>query len=230
VKRFSIITGISHYVLGFAGEGNRFIEQLIDRHGLQPKLIVINLDGVNFFDQPKNTTTAAIALETEIFSPYVEYFLKYTGQRLQRVLCAPSPIYNFFCGDWDTIYRETSTGHRQTAHRSIPIEKKPVTYISDIPTAWVKNKDKILAEAKSFSKNMEKRGICVVLTNVPSGFTLAKMEIIALRLAEEMGAFLILPTVDDLYTSDRSHLTPDNAERFSSVLMESLRPHMMKCQ
>lgn len=226
---FSTHTGLKHYLLGFASEGSRFAELLMERQNIFPKLVVVNLDNTYFFDYPSNITDVAVRIELNPISSWLEYTLKYTGQQLQRTLCKPNqprPLTNWLCGEEDTVYRNVHNGHWETAHRANTKNNLTIRTKDTLPASWIERKRSILAEAKRFSEQMKKNGTCVVAINVPFNESSDKVAEVQ---AMAMDVPLILPDTSDLYTFDHSHLAPKSAQLYSTLVIAELTRYIDRC-
>ena len=227
LDRFSKQTGYSHYTLGFAGEGARFIESLIERHDLRPKVVVINLDGAEFFYSPPMPD--ALRLMARPLPGWVEYLIKKLGQEIQRRSCTGSnamPVLSRVCGKDDAIFRETGNGHWQFDHRPNFAENFPMVAEPGPPSYWDGHRQAILTDARRFARSMQQRGVCVIFTNVPS-------EDSSLAIAREQASAadvpIILPAMEGLRTFDHSHLGPDSSRRFTGAVLKELRPLLDRC-
>jgi len=225
LDQFSKETGLAHYNLAFAGEGNRFIERLIDRHGLKPKMVIINLDGIEFFDQPRGTMQDASELMTRELPSWVQYRVKQLGQKIQRRFCHPAGP-SFLCSKGDTVYRKVSNGHWLFQHRPHVAERYDIIAEPSLPPQWATRREAILEEARLFVEHMKRLGTCVVFTNIPGEDTSPS---VAKAQADAVGVPFVLPELSGLRTFDHSHLAPVSGQRFAAEFVRLLRPYIAQC-
>jgi len=225
IERFSEQGGHRIYTLGFAGEGYQFAQRLIERHDLRPRVLIVNLDGADFFYQP--AMPDALKLISRPLPEWAEYSMKKAGQLIQRNVCkTPSWISSRLCGADDTLYRSIETGFWQFSHRSNYVDRFSTAVQTDMPDFWIMHRDEILLKARRFAEKMQARGSCVIFTTVPTERWWPE---VVKDQAAAASVPLITSSLGDLRTFDHSHLGPASSERFSSEFLEKLQPYIDRC-
>ena len=199
------------------GENIAFGRSLIERHGLQPSMVVVPIDH-NVLDD-KHTDTASKAMETPWWTAYrsmVEGDLRWrVARRLHQLMPR---------ADW---FQHPGLRKRWYIARDVPtgswhLLQRPE---GDFPATAVGPKDDVsfdaerLADARAFVDAMRERDIDVVFTHVPSAVQSPQQAIDA---ADALDVPLILIPGDALRTFDTSHLHPESARQFTEAFVDQL--------
>lgn len=212
---------ISYYLLGFGyAEGNAFEAAVIKRFHLRPKVIVITVD---FFS--RGLSQPAKAVTSGNIGPRIEYASKHWAALVSRAMCK---IVGAACSTkWASIYRSTVDGRWiwEQIYRSpdaeIPIdpEKRAV-----IPTKYF---DSNVDSVRRFLQLLEIDHGCVVITAAPN--SLDAWEPLAQEIGRRLDLQVVLPELEGLATTDKSHLNKASAERWSAAVLGKMEPVLNRC-
>lgn len=216
-------SGAAWYAMGFGfGARSDMPEAMILRHGLAPRMLVINADP--FFSESAAGLSGKVLAGGDAF--IAEYEKKRQLQALHPSLCErfgrDKPWSRWTCGSKPTLFRARSNGTWVVEHYR-PDQHIPVLY-SD--THLMDKLDDTVAAAERFFAVTGVDRDCVVLTTTPQNPTPLTM---TRELAERLDVAFEFPELDDLWTIDASHLDAPSAERWSAALMRQLAPHIERC-
>ncbi len=203
--------GISHYLLGFGqGAQSPVAEKIIRRHGLQPQVVVANIDP--FFSTETNGTFQRVLDQPDTL--HTEFKRKKQLQHWQTKVCESEEqrFFNWLCrGSNETLYRARSNGHWRTDYYRENL-RIPVSQ-SDL---LLDQLDEAEMAAREFMDDINVPLDCLVLTVTPKTDTPVAF---AEQLAARMQRPLVNPTVDGLVTIDHSHLDKASASVWSSAFL-----------
>ena len=186
----------------------RFALELIRKHDLRPKIVVV-VGGPHVFrdlwsapaDQARSMT------RWQAWAAWVEADARW---RLQRWLHSWLPKIDWFDHDLTSpwiLYRSTRTGWLLPVvepSSSIPIGARPEdpSYAALLPLA------------RELKQELDQRGAELVLSVVPYGDTRTGH---LPFLAQELGVPVVLPSFDGMFTADGSHLDRSSARSYAKI-------------
>ena len=206
--------GVSHYLLGFAYNGNyRFLGPLLGK--LQPKaqVVVINLD--LFFEQ-NDTEPARIVMQDS--SARVRYEKKRWWQPTHQSACLE---FSVICGHDVAFFRSRPTGAWRLAGGQF--KSGPVSFDGSIDHDVL---EVYASQGARFLSSLPVGSECQILTMVPSMHTAIGT---AKAIAATIGRPLVAPELTGLNTFDESHLDSASAERWSTAFIHAAAPYIQKC-
>lgn len=203
--------GLKVFSLACSGEPFPFELELIQKHDLRPKVVVVS-GGTEFFEDtlsPSAQRTLAMT-RWEAWRSFFEFWGSWElTSRLHSVLTrrdltGREPRHLLI------VYRSSRTGFWVT--RQEPDFDVPVSRSAELPS-YVH----LLPAAKEIQEHVLERGGLMVLTMVP----FAQYDPVHLPfLADALSVPLVLPDLEGLTTSERHHLTRASAERFSNAFWD----------
>ena len=218
--------GVPHYVFGFGLGGTSDVPlSVMRRHGIDARALVVNADP--FFSHVVNPTFTRVLAG----GPLVdwEHRLKALLQRAQQRVCADDGwawLEGALCaGDEVTLFRSARNG-RWDGRWFERVERYPVSREELSPLDREGRLVRAAAIADEFIAESGAERDCIVLTVVPHE---AMREVFARELARRLGVRWSSPRVEGLETFDRSHLSRDSAERWSSALLDDISPLIEDC-
>jgi len=198
LKVFSVATGHSESV--------EFALELLRRHDLRPK-VVVAVGGPNYYRDRLSDRGAAVA-ELTAWQAWKEWFESGMKWSFQRAIHSRLPKLDWFdqplTTDW-VIYRSSSTGWWRPARE--PRGRIPVGYVRERQSY-----EQILPTARELRDEVRDRGGVLVLTAAPYQRTRSGH---LPYLSDELGVPAVLPAMDEMFTSDGSHLDRDSGTRFA---------------
>jgi hypothetical protein len=204
-----------YYLLGFGYSENAvFATGVLAKLKPRAKLYVINID--RFFDR-RETVPAKTVMQDG--GARFHYKTKQFWQVLHRPVCANLPA---ICGSQYVVFRSRATGTYYPSGAT-ELEPKPVTYNQ---TAEGHVGDGEVTDARTFLAHLPVARDCIILTLVPTVATKAGR---AAAMAVDLGAELVAPAPDNLWTFDGSHLDHASAERWSAAFFRAAAPQIRRC-
>jgi len=219
--------GYATYLLGLPTEESGFAEKLLDRFKPHPAVVI--LDASPFFTgdlgrievplsrQPEQEREETVALQG--FQSFHQSFCRHAG---------------WFCGHTFSYFRS-----RRDGHWIFPSQNDPVWFgrgglpndkarfpTNVLPDELVPLYPDYLRAAKRLVEKIHVPNQCIVLTHVPNdvrGGDLARY------LAHSLGIVLLEPEEANLYTFDRTHLTPQSSREWTGEFLKELEPTLEKC-
>lgn len=193
------------------GDGTFFAIELIRRHDLRPKIIVIN--GGPFIFNKHHSRWAQQVINMGAWNARKTVIEDTVKWRLSVLLHRYLPRIEYFDGKLTSLwihYRSSKNGWwRNVREPGDRYEIKKGKERDNFPRA--------LEFATEFKREMDARGTLIVLTTVP--YRLVETNHLA-WLSERLGMPFVLPSYDGLQTSDGSHLSPESAVLFSNRFFE----------
>lgn len=215
--------GISYYAFGFGyREGDEWALELIRKHDLRPRLVVVNVDG--FFARPlspgavRTRSDSAFGARKRI----AEGELAHEARRyVHQVIPNWIDLYGrpgFPFGNEFIAYRS-----RRDGIWAISPWPAPSMAAASVDYAVEAVGPRIGDAARRFKAELDARGSRMVVTYVPTPDDSGGNPV-------AIGAMLGVPVVgmgvDDLTSHDGSHLSEDSAVFWSRRLVEDLTPHL----
>ncbi len=198
-----------------------FPMQVIKRHDLSPKVLVVNVDYF-FYNSASLPARKVMGGNPDAI---LEYKLKAWVQPWHKKICGKSDhiLRNLLCsGDKETYFRSRINGRIFTP--KLPKNQKiPADFVGSPPLHMV---PVLVANARKFKRFAEERNVCLVLTYVPSPLT---SPIIGQEIAKELGLPFILAGIKNLTTEDGSHMNLESAERWSKGFLPKFEPILDEC-
>jgi hypothetical protein len=217
-ERFAA-AGHDYYLLGFGfGETDRFAAELFHRLDLHPQALVIDVDP--FFDGALSEP-AQFLLDQPIRAG-LDYRAKAAGVSLLRAACSRQSN-DWPCGGAFALWRDDATGAWEALGPGLDTAER-----FDPGNGKTRDPGPFVAEAQSFLAQIGMPAACVVLTTVPTPQRSLDAGTVK-RIADALGAAWVEPSVPDLASFDRSHLTRDSAERWSAVFLQAAMPVLDRC-
>lgn len=215
--------GVKYYALGFGHrDGDQWVLEIIRRHDLRPRLVVVNVDG--FFGRELSPWARRVRRDSGFGArkAQLEGELGHEARRaIHRVIPNWIDLFGrpgFPFGNEFIAYRSRENGVWNVSPWPAPSMPAPAL---DFGVAEVG--ERIGEPARAFKSEMDRRGARLVLTFVPTP-DIASANPVAL------GAMLGVPVVgmgvDGLTSHDGSHLSEESAVFWSRRLTEDLRPYL----
>ena len=216
LRQYFTARGMKPFALGFGHEEqHRFPLELMQRHGLRPKIVIANVD--NFFGGVTSPWGERVLADNrfDAWKTEMEATASHTIRRAMHHVVPHVP--DLWEGEREfVIYRSERNGSWFVATefgrgaRLMP---------------FYKGRDAIrphnLQLARSFKEAVEAAGARLVFVLVP-GRDVSLTH--AQALADAVSVPLVAPEVPDLRTMDGSHLTDDSAARYAPVFFQQLDP------
>ena len=215
--------GVTYYAFGFGyRDGDEWALELIRRHDLRPRLVVVNVDG--FFARPLSAGARRTRLDSA-FGARKRVLEGEVGHEVRRVVHQVIP-------NWVDLYGRPGFpfGNEFIAYRS---RRDGVWAISPwpVPAMAAASVDyqvepvgpRVGEAARTFKNELDTRGSRMVLTYVPTPDDSGGNPV-------AIGAMLGVPVVgmgvDGLTSHDGSHLSEESAVFWSRRLIDDLTPHL----
>jgi hypothetical protein len=210
---------LRYYLLGFGyGETDGFARTLLRDLALNPRAVVIDVDP--FFDGELGEP--ARFLRDHPVRAALEYRAKAVAAALFAAVC-PVRAKHWPCGGALALLRADDDGSWELLGPDLD-QATPFAARNGKPA----DPAPFIADGRGFLAELGVPADCVVLTTVPSPQRPLDAETVR-RIAEGLGAVWAEPTLDDLASFDRSHLTRDSAERWSAALLDEIMPILRRC-
>jgi len=202
VRLFSL--GVGH------AENGRFPLEVIRKHDLRPKIVVVNATAGFFDRRGRFSPPAREAMEGTRWDAMKRVIEGIGSWRIQLLVHSFLPKLDFLDQRMlpkAVMYRSSRTGWWYPALE--PRSRYPVRI-----NPPEKNFDHLLPFAREYKRELDERGTLLVLTHIPGGKTyLAHLPL----LTRELGVPLVAPKLDGLQTTDGAHLDRESARRFSAA-------------
>ena len=224
--------GVPHYVFGFGLGGTSDVPlAVMRRHGIDARVLVVNADP--FFSHVVNPTFARVLAGGPARRLGATASRSWSAECLQRRVCAERgrvgvALRFALCGgDEVTLFRSVESGPLGRAlvraYRQLPGVAGGAAHPLDRERRIVR----AAAIADEFIAESGAERTCIVLTVVPHGDT---REVFARRARAASSACAgRRRALEGLETFDRSHLSRDSAERWSSALLDDISPLIEDC-
>ncbi|HEX2971107.1 MAG TPA: hypothetical protein VHP11_02170, partial [Tepidisphaeraceae bacterium] len=213
LKPFFKRLGLSYYVMAFPyGEPSSFPQAIIRKYDLRPKWLVVNADP---FFVKRTSPFARMVMAEDWWNAWKFKLEMDLGFLVRSRLHQIVPCYDMTCpeeADWITFgsYRDGTTRVAVARGKAGGFKKVP----GRENTA---TKPQLLVAARRFKKDMDRRGVRMVLTTLPPHSP--KM---ATTLGAALGVPVVLPDVKNLTTYDGGHLDRQSAARYASAFLAEL--------
>jgi hypothetical protein len=215
--------GVKYYALGFGHrDGDEWVLDVIRRHDLRPKVVVVNVDG--FFGRARSEWANRVRRDSA-FGAAKAQLEGEIGHEMRRAIHQVIPNWidlygrpGFPFGNEFIAYRSRENGTWSITPWPAPSMAAPAADFGVMQVG-----ERIGAPARAFKEEMERRGARLVLTYVPTpdggpGNPVA------------LGAMLGVPVVgmdvDGLTSHDGSHLSEESAVFWSQRLTQDLRRYL----
>ena len=215
--------GMTHYTLGFgSAEAGLFPLNVIRKHDLRPKFVVVNAEFEYFVDH--FSSGAIEAMQLTLFEYRKLIFEEQSSYYVQRQLHAALPHWSaltFRPSEW-VCHRCRTTGTwilPQSSHLLFPIKESGDLWQGAPHPGKLSDIQK--KSANLFKEEMDKRRIKIIITHVPYPTGHRRW---AELFARHLDSPLVAPVLDDLYTIDPTHLSPQSARRWAEAFFTELEP------
>jgi hypothetical protein len=223
VTPWAIAHGVTYYALGFGHrDGDMWVREIIRKHDLRPKLVVVNVDG--FFGRELSPWAERVRKDSAFGARklVLEGELGHESRRIiHRLIPNWIDLYGrpgFPFGNEFIAYRSRTNGVWQISPWPAPVMSAPALDFGAGPVG-----PRIGDPARAFKAELDARGAKLVLTFVPTPDDSGGNPV-------ALGAMLDVPVVgmdvDGLTSHDGSHLSEDSAVFWSRRLVQDLRPHL----
>lgn len=223
ITPWAIAHGIKYYALGFGHrDGDAWVLEIIRRHDLRPKLVVVNVDG--FFGRNRSPWADRVRRDS-IFGAAKAQLEGELGHEARRAIHRVIPNWidlygrpGFAFGNEFIAYRSRENGTWRitpwpAAQMSAPAEDYRIGEVGE----------RIAAPARAFKEEMDRRGIAMVFTHVPTPDPSGGNPV-------ALGAMLGVPVVgmgvEGLTSHDGSHLSEESAVFWSRRLTQDLARYL----
>ncbi len=215
------------YMLGLPTAESGFGERLLDNFRPHPKVLILDASPYftgrlgtfeqTIFDNPTASRKSVLALKD--------------FQAVHRRFCDQIP---WACGHNFAYFRSREDGHwifpLQTSSiwigwNDVPNDNRHFP-IGQMPNEDVPLYPKYLASAKRLVEKLKMPADCIVITNVPSEEDLGGL---AQYIGHSLGLAVVDPLVNNLFTFDRAHLTPESSVRWTRAFLHELEPVLHRC-
>jgi hypothetical protein len=220
---WAVAHGIKYYALGFGHrDGDEWVLDIIRRHDLRPKLVVVNVDG--FFGRARSVWANRVRRDS-MFGAGKAQLEGEIGHEVRRAIHRVIPNWidlygrpGFAFGNEFIAYRSRENGTWTVSPWPEPTMAVAEERFSIQPVG-----DRIGGPARAFKSELDRRGAQLVLTFVPTPDSAAGDPV-------ALGALLGVPVVgmgvEGLTSHDGSHLSEESAVFWSRRLTQDLRPYL----
>lgn len=215
---------IRYYALGFGfRDGAAWVLDIIRKHDLRPKIVVVNVDG--FFGRDVSEWADRVKRDS-VFGARKRFWEAELGHESRRYLHQVIP-------NWIDLYGRPGFpfGNEFIAYRS----RTDGTWII---SPWPKPREVVPAfdfqpeavgprigdPAREFKEELDRRGSRMILTYVPTPDDMGGNPV---ALGKLLGVPVVGMGVDGLTSHDGSHLSEDSAVFWSRRLISDLTPYLL---
>jgi hypothetical protein len=217
--------GLTYYALGFGfREGDAFALELIRKHDLRPKLVVVNVDG--FFGRELSTWARRVKRETP-FGARKRLWEGEIGHETRRSVHRVIPNWidlygrpGFAFGNEFIAYRSRENGAWAISPWPKPQMPAPSQDYGGAPVG-----PRLGDPARAFKAELDGRGSQLILTYVPTPDGTVENPV---ALGQLLGVPVVGMDVDGLTSHDGSHLSEESAVFWSRRLTQDLEPHLRR--
>lgn len=220
---WAIAHGVTYYALGFGHrDGDAWVRELIRKHDLRPKLVVVNVDG--FFGRDLSPWAERVRKDSAFGARklMLEGELGHESRRvIHRLIPNWIDLYGrpgFPFGNEFIAYRSRTTGIWQITPWPEPVMAAPALDFGVGPVG-----PRIGDPARAFKAELDGRGARLVLTFVPTPSDDGGNPV---ALGAMLGVPVVGMDVDGLTSHDGSHLSEESAVFWSRRLVQELGPHL----
>lgn len=216
LRRYFLSRGLRPFALGFGHEEQHaFPLAVMRRHGLRPKLVIVNVD--NFFGGVTSDWGQRVLTDTR-FDAWKTELEANASHHVRRALHRVVPhVPDLWEGEREfVIYRSQRDGSWFIA-TEFGRGSRLMGFYKGRDTLRPHN----LALARAFKEAVEAAGARLIFVLMPGrdvSLTHAQM------LADMLQVPLVAPEVEGLRTMDGSHLTDESAARYAPILFQHLDP------
>lgn len=216
--------GQSYYALGFGfREADRFPLALIRKLDLRPRVVVVNSDG--FFTDTMSAFAETVIRDT----PFAARKLRWEGEAAHAVRRA----VHIVAPNWLQLFGRPGLSHlgvfnlyRSRFDGTWTVAPWPTTTTAFPPPPLdgsEPGRDEIAA-AHAFKAELDRRGIRLVLTRVPSPTIATGAG--PVTFARLLGVPLVVVEPPGMTSADNSHLDEPSAHDWSRLFVTALMPHL----
>jgi hypothetical protein len=222
LRPFFADRGIPYYVMGFGfREGDRFPLEIIRRHDLRPRLVVVNADG--FFGAGLSQWAEVVNRDT----PFAARKLRWESEaahEARRHLHRVVPNWFMLFGQPGLGLRRAFIAYRSRSDGTWAISPWPdgMQGFTEPPAEGPRLGRGEIAAARAFKDELDRRGARLVLTHVPSPEPMPGGR--PAEFAELLGVPLALVDIPGPTTYDNSHLSEGSAHDWTRGLLGTLAP------
>lgn len=215
--------GVTYYAFGFGfREGDAWVLDLIKRHDLRPKLVVVNVDG--FFGRELSEWALRVEKDST-FGARKQYWEGEIGHEARRLVHQVIPNWidlygrpGFPFGNEFIAYRSRVNGTWQISPWPKPTMAAPSADYGAGPVG-----SRIGDPARAFKAEMDRRGSRMIVTYVPTPDDAGGNPV---ALGAMLGVPVVGMDVDGLTSHDGSHLSEESAVFWSQRLAQDLTPYV----
>ena len=215
--------GVTYYTLGFGHrDGDTWVREIIRRHDLRPKLVVVNVDG--FFGRDLSEWAERVRKDSTFGARKLMLEGEF-GHESRRVIHRVIPNWidlygrpGFPFGNEFIAYRSRTTGAWSISPWPEPVMEAPSLDYGVGPVG-----PRIGDPARAFKAELDAIGARLVLTYVPTPDDAGGNPV---ALGAMLGVPVVGMDVDGLTSHDGSHLSEESAVFWSRRLAQDLRPYL----
>jgi hypothetical protein len=215
--------GLTYYALGFGHrDGDQWVLDIIRRHDLRPKLVVVNVDG--FFGRERSEWADRVRRDSA-FGAAKAQLEGEIGHEARRAIHQVIPNWLDLYGRPGFVFGSEFIAYRSRENGTWRITPWPAPSMAAPAEDYVAGEvgERLATPARAFKAELERRGARLVLTYVPSPDRGSGNPV-------SLGAMLGVPVVgmgvDGLTSHDGSHLSEESAAFWSRRLTDDLRPYL----
>ncbi len=219
--------GYDSYLLGLPTEESGFGEKLLEK--FKPRAGVVILDASPYFTGKLGFSETGLSEAPE--REHQEVLELKDFQTFHQRFCTR---FTWFCGHTFAYFRSRRDGHwifptqadgMWFGRSGLPNDDRRFP-TNVVPDERVPLYSEYLAMARRLVDKIGLPKQCIVLTHVPND---ERGDGLANFLASSLGIVLIDPQMPDLYTFDRTHLTPRSSAAWTSAFLQALEPTLKNC-
>jgi len=215
--------GLTYYALGFGfRDGDAFVLEMIRKHDLRPKLVVVNVDG--FFGRALSTWAQRVVKDSP-FGARKRFWEAEFGHESRRFVHRIIPNWidlygrpGFPFGNEFIAYRSRVDGVWSISPWPKPSMPAPSQDFGVEPVG-----PRIGDPARAFKAELDRRGSRMILTYVPTPEDSGGNPV---ALGELLGVPVVGMDVDGLTSHDGSHLSEESAVFWTRRLIQDLTPYL----
>jgi hypothetical protein len=220
---WAIAHGVTYYAFGFGfREGDAWVLDLIKKHDLRPKIVVVNVDG--FFGRPLSEWALRVEKDST-FGARKRYWEGEIGHEARRLVHRVIPNWidlygrpGFPFGNEFIAYRSRVNGIWQISPWPKPAMAAPSEDYGAGPVG-----PRIGDPARAFKAEMDRRGSQMIVTYVPTPDDAGGNPV---ALGAMLGVPVVGMDVDGLTSHDGSHLSEESAVFWSQRLVQDLAAYL----
>ena len=223
VTPWAVAHGVTYYALGFGHrDGDEWVLEIIRKHDLRPKLVVVNVDG--FFGRARSEWAERVRKDSTFGARKAQLEGEW-GHEARRAIHRVMPNWIDLYGRPGFPFGNEFIAYRSRENGTWVISPWPAATM-DAPAADYATEavgPRIGDPARAFKAEMDRRGARMVLTHVPTPDATGGNPV---AIGELLGVPVVGMDVDGLTSHDGSHLSEESAVFWSRRLVQDLRPHL----